>query len=200
MDKQAFLTALRSGLSGLPQDEIEERLTFYGEMIDDRMEEGLCEEEAVAAIGEVSEIVRQAVADTPLAKIAKERIRPKRRLKTWEIVLLALGSPIWLSLAIAAAAVLFAVIVSLWSVILSLWAVFVSLAVSAVAAVPTGAFFAVGGHGAAGLAMLSAGLVCAGLTILLFFGCMGAMKGILRLTKKITLWTKDRFIKKEDVQ
>lgn len=68
------------------------------------------------------------------------------------------------------------------------------------AAVPTGAFFAVGGHGAAGLAMLSAGLVCAGLTILLFFGCMGAMKGILRLTKKITLWTKDRFIKKEDVQ
>lgn len=200
MDKQAFLTALRSGLSGLPQDDIEERLTFYGEMIDDRMEEGLSEEEAVAAIGEVSEIVRQAVADTPLAKIAKERIRPKRRLKTWEIVLLALGSPIWLSLAIAAAAVLFAVIVSLWSVILSLWAVFASLAVSVVAAVPTGAFFAVGGHGAAGLAMLSAGLVCAGLTILLFFGCMGAMKGILRLTKKITLWTKDRFIKKEDVQ
>lgn len=200
MDKQAFLTALRSGLSGLPQDDIEERLTFYGEMIDDRMEEGLSEEEAVAAIGEVSEIVRQAVADTPLAKIAKERIRPKRRLKTWEIVLLALGSPIWLALAIAAAAVLFAVIVSLWSVILSLWAVFASLAVSAVAAVPTGAFFAVGGHGAAGLAMLSAGLVCAGLTILLFFGCMGAMKGILRLTKKITLWTKDRFIKKEDVQ
>lgn len=200
MDKQAFLTALRSGLSGLPQDDIEERLTFYGEMIDDRMEEGLSEEEAVAAIGEVSEIVRQAVADTPLAKIAKERIRPKRRLKTWEIVLLALGSPIWLSLAIVAAAVLFAVIVSLWSVILSLWAVFASLAVSAVAAVPTGAFFAMGGHGAAGLAMLSAGLVCAGLTILLFFGCMGAMKGILRLTKKITLWTKDRFIKKEDVQ
>ena len=200
MDKQAFLTALRSGLSGLPQDDIEERLTFYGEMIDDRMEEGLSEEEAVAAIGEVSEIVRQAVADTPLAKIAKERIRPKRRLKTWEIVLLALGSPIWLSLAIAAAAVLFAVIVSLWSIILSLWAVFASLAVSAVAAVPTGAFFAMGGHGAAGLAMLSAGLVCAGLTILLFFGCMGAMKGILRLTKKITLWTKDRFIKKEDVQ
>lgn len=200
MDKQAFLTALRSGLSGLPQDDIEERLTFYGEMIDDRMEEGLSEEEAVAAIGEVSEIARQAVADTPLAKIAKERIRPKRRLKTWEIVLLALGSPIWLSLAIAAAAILFAVIVSLWSVILSLWAVFASLAVSAVAAVPTGAFFAVGGHGAAGLAMLSAGLVCAGLTILLFFGCMGAMKGILRLTEKITLWTKDRFIKKEDVQ
>ena len=199
MNKQDFLAGLRSGLSGLPPEDIEERLTFYGEMIDDRMEEGLSEEEAVAAIGEVSEIVRQTVADTPLAKIAKERIRPKRRLKTGEIVLLALGSPIWLSLAIAAAAVLFAVIVSLWSVILSLWAVFASLAVSAVAAVPAGAFFAVGGHGASGLALLSAGLVCAGLTILLFFGCQGAMKGLLLLTKKLTLWTKNRFIKKEEV-
>ena len=45
MRKQEFLAQLRKALSGLPQDEIEERLTFYGEMIDDRMEEGLSEEE-----------------------------------------------------------------------------------------------------------------------------------------------------------
>ena len=104
MNKQEFLSVLRKGLSGLPQDDIEERLTFYSEMLDDRIEEGLSEEAAVAAIGDAEEVVRQAVADIPLAKIAKERIRPKRRLKAWEIVLLALGSPIWLSLGIAAAA------------------------------------------------------------------------------------------------
>ena len=97
MNKQEFLDGLRKGLSGLPQADIEERLTFYGEMLDDRIEEGLSEEEAVAAAGSVNEIVRQTVADIPLAKIAKERIKPKRRLKAWETVLLALGSPIWLS-------------------------------------------------------------------------------------------------------
>lgn len=78
MNKQEFLDGLRKGLSGLPQANIEERLTFYGEMLDDRIEEGLSEEEAVAAAGSVNEIVRQTVADIPLAKIAKERIKPKK--------------------------------------------------------------------------------------------------------------------------
>ena len=197
MNKSEFLGALRKGLHGLPQDDIEERLAFYGEMIDDRTEEGLSEEEAVSAVGAVNEIVAQTVADTPLAKIAKERIKPKRRLKAWEIVLIALGSPIWLSLAIAAAAVIFAVYVSLWAVIVSLWAVFVSLAVCAVGSVPMCIFFIAGGSGAQGLVTLSAGLVCAGLSILMFYGCKEVTKGILILTKKFAVWIKNCFMGKE---
>ena len=46
MNKREFLASLRNGLYGLPQDDIEERLGFYAEMIDDRMEEGLTEEQA----------------------------------------------------------------------------------------------------------------------------------------------------------
>ena len=38
MTKQKFLARLREGLRGLPEADIEERLTFYGEMLDDRME------------------------------------------------------------------------------------------------------------------------------------------------------------------
>ena len=56
MLKQEFLAQLRDALCGLPQRDIDERLTFYSEMIDDRMEEGLSEEEAVAAVGSVDEI------------------------------------------------------------------------------------------------------------------------------------------------
>ena len=92
MTKHEFLLSLQNRLSGLPQDDVEERLTFYCEMIEDRMEEGLSEEEAVSAIGSVDEIAAQIVADIPLAKIAKVKIRSKGRLKAWEIVLLVLGS------------------------------------------------------------------------------------------------------------
>ena len=46
MSKQEFLEQLRRGLSGLPREDIEERLKFYSEMLEDRMEEGLSEEEA----------------------------------------------------------------------------------------------------------------------------------------------------------
>ena len=38
MCKQDFLDELRAKLIGLPKQELEERLTFYSEMIDDRME------------------------------------------------------------------------------------------------------------------------------------------------------------------
>lgn len=198
MNKHDFLAQLRKGLSGLPQDDIEERLTFYGEMLDDRIEEGLSEEEAVSAIGDVEEIVRQAVADIPLAKIAKERIKPQRRLKAWEIVLLAIGSPIWLSLGVAAVAVILALYVSIWAIIVSLWAVFGAFAACAIVSLPECVIFAAHGSGASGLAILSAGIVCAGFSIMMFYGCKKATKGILMLTKRITIWVKNCFIKKEE--
>ena len=199
MSKHEFLTQLRKGLSGLPQDEVEERLTFYSEMIDDRMEEGLSEEEAVAGVGSVEEIVAQIVADTPFTKIAKERIKPKRQLSGGEILLLALGAPIWLSLGIAAFAVILSLYVSLWSVISSLWAVCASIVACAVGGVLACVVFILRGYTASGIAMLAAGIVCAGLSIFMFYGCKAATTGVVTLTKKIAIWIKNCFIKKEEV-
>ena len=167
-------------------------------MLDDQMEEGLSEEEAVAAVGPVDEIVRQIIADTPLAKLAKERMRPRRQLKAWEIVLLVLGSPLWLSLGLAAIAVIFAFYVLL-SVSVSLWAVFASLAVCAVGGLPAFAVL-IARSGAAALAILATGMVCAGLAIFLFFGCRAAAKGILTLTRRIASWLKHCFLRKEAAQ
>ena len=197
MHKQEFLAQLRRGLTGLPQGDISERLTFYSEMIDDRMEEGLTEVEAVAAIGSVDKIVSQIIADIPFSKIAKERIKPKRRLNTLEIILLVLGCPVWLSLAIAAIAVVISLYVSLWSIIISLWAVFVSLAASSLGGITACAIFIIRGSRYAGLAMLAAGIVLAGLSIFMLYGCKAATKGILLLTKKIAIGIKNCLIKKE---
>ena len=200
MNKQEFLVHLRKCLCGLPQSDIEERLNFYCEMIDDRMEEGLTEEEAVSAIGSVDEIVTQVIADTPLVRIAKERIKSKRRLNMGEIVLLVLGSPIWISLCISAFAVILSLYISLWAVIVSLWAVFASFAACFIGGVLACVFFAVGGNGASGLAILAAGIVCAGLSIFVFYGCKAATKGTLIFTKKIALRTKNCFVGKVELQ
>lgn len=197
MGKQEFLVQLRKGLSGLPQEDIEERLTFYSEMIDDRMEEGFTEEEAVVAVGSAQEIVAQVVAEIPFAKIAKERIKSRRQLRVGEIVLLALGSPIWLSLGIAVFAVILSLYISLWAVIISLWAVFASFAACSIGGVLACVDFTVGGNGASGLAMLAAGIVCAGLAIFMFYGCKAVTGGTLILTKKMAIWFKNCFIKKE---
>lgn len=200
MNKQDFLDKLRKKLSALPQDDIEERLNFYSEIIEDKIDEGLSEEDAVLEIGNVKEIASQIIAETPFTKLVKGKVKPKKQLKVWEIVLLILGSPIWLSLLIAVFAVIFSLYVSLWAVIISLWAVFVAV----VACVPYCIFscfvFAFNNSILSGFAMLGAGIVCIGLSMLLFCGCKSSTKATLLLSKKFALWIKNSFIKKEEVQ
>ena len=198
MDKHEFLAKLRNALAGLPEKDIEERLSFYSEMIDDRMEEGLSEEEAVAQIGSVEDIVAQIIADTPFTKLVKEKLKPKKRMKAWEIVLLVLGSPIWLALVISAFAVVLALYICLWAVIVSLWSVFGSLVGGGFGLMVAGIVIALGGEGLTGIAVLGAGCLCVGLSILAFYGCKMATKGTLLLTKKLAIWIKTGFAKKED--
>lgn len=195
MNKQEFLARLRNGLSGMPQDDIEERIIFYSEMIDDRMEEGLSETEAVGSIGTVDDVVSQILTDTPLTRLVKEKIKPERAMRSWEIVLLVLGFPVWLPLLIAAFAVILAVYIVVWSAVISLWAVEMSFWAGALGGVVLA--FTAQVNGLRGIVMLSIGLCCAGLSIFLFFGCKAVTKGILQLTKRAALWFKSLFVGKE---
>ena len=200
MNKQEFLSGLRNALSGLPQDDIEERLSFYSEMIDDRMEEGLTEEEAVAGLGPVEEVIGQIAAETPLVKLVKERVKPKRALRAWEIVLLVLGSPIWFSLLIAAAAVLFSLYVTVWAVLISLWAVDLSLAAGALAGLAGGVLFLLKGRLLPACCSLGAALLCAGLAILMFFLCLWLSKALVKGTGKFFVGLKARLMRKEKTE
>lgn len=197
MTKLEFLEELKKGLSGLPQEDIDERIDFYSEMIDDKIEEGILEAEAVASIGNVQDIVSQIVAEAPIFKLVKERVKPKTKLKPLEIVLLAVGSPIWFSLLVAFLAVVLSLYISLWAVIISLWAVFVSLIASSFAGLVGGAVLSLTGNGASGLALMGVSLVVLGVGILFFFACKAATKGAVILTKKMILWFKNALLRKE---
>lgn len=197
MKRLEFLLQLRERLSCLPQDDMEERLTFYNEMIDDLLEEGLSEQEAVAQIGNVNEIASQILQDTPLSTLVKERIKPKQRMKPWQIVLLAVGSPLWFSLLMAALAVGICLYTVLWVLVICLWAVFAAVAACALGGMVGGGIFAASGNRLAGIATIGAAIVCAGVSIFLFCGCKAATKGAARLTGKIISATKRCFMKKE---
>ena len=180
MTKLDFIFQLHKKLANLPQNEVEERLTFYIEMIEDRMEEGLLEEDAVSAVGTVDEIAAQIVKE--LSPTLPQQVHKSRR-SAGEILLLILGSPIWLSLMISAFAVVLSLYISLWAIIISLWAVFGGLAASAFGAIAGGGYLALGGFPAVGIFLIATGLVCAGLSIFLFFGCKYATFGAVWLTK-----------------
>ncbi|MBQ9735958.1 MAG: DUF1700 domain-containing protein [Clostridia bacterium] len=196
MNKSVFLSMLREKLSGLPEEDRNERLAFFSESIDDRVEEGLSEEEAVAALGTVEEIATQVIADTPLVTIVRKKLTPKKRLRGWEILLLVLGSPVWLSLGVALAAVALSLYATLFAVIVSLWAVFVSLLGGALGGVLGGATVALSQEMLPGLALVGAGVLAAGLSVFVFFGCKAATRGICALTKTIGFKTKRSLTRK----
>ena len=200
MNKEQFITELKNGLSGLPQTDIDERIVFYGEMIDDRMEEGMSEAEAVYGIGSVEEIVSQTISEVPLTKIVKKRITPNRSLQTWEIVLIVLGLPLWLPLLLAALAVILALYAVIWSLILSLWAVELSMIACALSGMAAAVVHWFHGDILPGFAMLGVAFLFGGISIFGFFGCLAATKGILILTKKAMLSIKSRFIRKESAR
>ena len=199
MTKLEFIMSLNEKLDGMPKDELIERLEFYTEMIDDRIEEGLSEEEAVDDIGSVDEIASQIIADIPLAKIVKNKIKPKRRLGAWEIVLLSVGSPIWISLIVALLAIIISVCVSFWSVVISLWSVFVSFAACSFAGVVFGVLYIVLGKVFFGIALVAATMVLAGFSIFAFFGCKYLTRWAAWLTKRFFILIKKCFAKKEGV-
>ena len=196
MSKQEFLNKLRKGLSWLPNNEIEERLLFYGEIIDDYIENGLLEEEAVLKVGSVDKIVKQVIEETSFIKIAKQRIKPKEKQNAVQIILLVLGSPIWISLIIAFFAVVISLYASLWAVVVSLWAVEISFIAGVVGGMLASIVFAVSGYVSSSLAMLSAGLVCAGLSIFAFYGLKIVTNFAITLSKKFVMFIKNCFIKK----
>lgn len=197
MTKIKFLLELNGRLSGLPKNAVEERLGFYSEMIEDRIEDGLSEEEAVAAVGSIDEIAEQITADIPLTRIVKDNINQKSRLRPWEITLIVLGFPIWLSLLVAAVSVIVSLYAVLWSVVVSLWAVFITFTGTSLGALAYCAAHIFTAHPLSGAAMLGAALVCAGFSILSFCGCKSVTKGVVALTKKIAIRIKKCFIKKE---
>jgi uncharacterized membrane protein len=194
MNKERFLIELASALVGLPEDDIEKTLEFYSEMIDDRIEEGLTEEAAVAAVGAIDEIRTQIIKDTPLPKLIKEKVKRKRSLNGLEITLLIVGFPIWFPLLAAAASVVFSVYVTLWSLIIVLFAVEISFAACAFAGIVAAPLFFSLGNIPSALFLLGCGLFLAGLSVLWVFVCKWGVRGILWLTR---VFFKSLFVGKE---
>ena len=197
MDKKEFLSALEARLAGLPEADLQASLDFYAEMLDDLTEGGMTEQEAVASLGSVDTIAQEILMDTPLPKLIKAKMKPKRRMRAWEIVLIAVGSPVWLPILIALFAVALAVYVTLWAVVLSLYAADLAFAVSAPAGIVAAILLFVQGEAAGGLLFLGAGLVLAGLTILWLLLCNLTAKGTWQLGKLTLRGIKACFVRKK---
>lgn len=72
MTREQFLKQLRSALSGMKAEELEGVISYYDEMLDDRMEAGMSEEAAVSAMEPVQVIAARVLSEADLTAAAPE--------------------------------------------------------------------------------------------------------------------------------
>ena len=176
MTKIEFLEKLEKLLAGLPRCDVDSSVEYWGEMIEDKIEEGMSEEEAVEAVGTPERIAEDILRESPVQKTVEVEEKPKKRYGGGEITLLILGFTLWFPLLIAALAVVFALVVALWSV-------FVSLAVSALACFVVSIIGILTGQFLHSLAVLAASLITGGLAMFVLIACMDVTRGMWWLTK-----------------
>ena len=192
MNKTEFIEQLKKALTGLSEEDIRKSTDYYEEMIEDRMEDGISEEEAVNGLGSIESIREQILIDTPISKIVKEKIKPKRALRGWEIALLIIDSPVWVPVTAALIIVALVIYLCFWIVILCLYVCDFAVFFSGFAAI-IATFLQKNGF-STGLLYCGGGIALIGAAILLFFGFTEIAKGMLFVSKKIALGIKKLFV------
>lgn len=197
MSKTEFLAALRTALGKLPEQEIRASLDFYAEVIDDRVEDGATEEEAVAALGDVNAIAAQIIAETP--PIPKAVAKMKTSSRTANIVLAVVLSPIWVPLALAFAVCVAAIYLSLWMAVAALWLCVACLLLCGPIGIIGLVWCLATGFPLTGLWLLGCGLAGSGLGLFALLGMKTVSRGLVQLTGMFARSVKSLFVKRPDL-
>lgn len=190
MTKQEFLAALEQRLQAIPDDERKRTIAYYDESIDDRMEDGMTEEEAVDSLESIDTIVQRIMKDTPLKTIVKTKVERKKKLETWQILLIIFTCPFWFPIGIGGVSVMFGLCMAVIGVSIGLFATVLGLCGGGVAAVVGGILTCVSRGPAYGLMMMGAGFCCVGAGIFILLGSIALVKGVVFLIKKFIQWLK----------
>ena len=185
MTRDEFLGRLGELLACLPAEQVEETKAFYAEAIADRMEDGMSEEEAVAAMGTPGEVAEATLDDLPA--VPRAIVRTRRRSTTLLWVLTIVGSPVWVPLLAAFAAVAVTVYICIWLLALCVWIVAAALGGVGVVELLLAVSGVTIGHFPYALASAGVGLGLVGVALFVGAGAWAASKQIARLS---ALWAR----------
>ncbi len=184
MSKEEFLSTLKAELEKQNLGNVENMLQFYDEMICDRMEDGMTEEEATASLGPIQNIVKEVVWEKPVTTLVKEKVQQSKakadergKGAIW-IVLAVLGFPIWLPIAVVIMICFLVICLLYWILVLTIAIVAASIPLSAVTCL-LGTVLLLFGAAPPSSVLIGAGgaLALGSLSFLLYKPCLLFFKG-----------------------
>ncbi len=194
MNKEEFIESLRSRLGEIPPEELERSVEYYSEMIDDRIEDGMTEEEAVAQIGSVDDAVSQVLSGISLPKLIKNKASKHRNSSALQTLLAVMAFPVWFPLLITAIVLFITFFVLIIALVIVLFSIPFSFGISAIAALIGCVILLFTAQGTTASILLGGGLVCLGLFLFMCPVFSGTVKGVFRMSKRFVLWVKSLFI------
>ena len=201
MTKSEFLEELKRRLSKLPDYEIEKTVSFYAECIDDRIEEGMTEKEAVSALGSIDDIVNEILIDTPLPSLVQNKIKESHKTsknRTLWMILAICGFPFWFMIGLFLLIMILTVYITIWSVIIALFAIVFSFAAGGISGLISGVITCFTKGPAVGFSIIGISMICIGLFLLLIKPLFWICKQLMKLTGVFLRKIKSLFIKKKE--
>ncbi len=199
MNKSEFLGELANRLEHLPDQEIGKIISYYEEIIDDRIEDGMTEEVSIKSLGSLDDIVTTIENEIPITSIVKDKVIKKVE-KSSKGVLLAftiIGAPLWLPLLLAAVCIVISLVIAGWGIYAGGVVGYVSLAIIAVTGVGIGfiRIFTIGFT--TGIAYMGVGIISAGMMMLLFYPCVWITRQWVKLNALPFRKLRQRLVRKE---
>ena len=186
MTKQEFLSILKQELDCFPRAEQRKTITYYEELIEDRMEDGMTEEEAVEGIGNPRVLAEEIINDN-LELMVQQKLPMSRGMKVGIGILLILGSPLWASLLAAGFLCILSVYIIVWVLPLIGASLVVAFGLSGIYGVISFPFALMDGI-TIGIVHLGIGICSIGLTILCTLTTAWLSKKIIMITARFTKW------------
>lgn len=199
MTRLKFNEILRKRLNGIPKDDIDKTLEYYNEILSDKIDDGMSEEEAIKSLGTIDEIVKITLSEISFPKLIKEKLGLNKKLKTWQIILLASTFYIWIPVSITLFAVALALYISLWSGVIAVGAVGVASIACAPVVLIFGLIDIFTGNIASGVLFIGFSLLFVGVSILLGILTKQFALLMVKVCKKLIIKIKSLFIKRGDL-
>lgn len=171
-------------------------MAFYDEMILDRMEEGMSEEEAVATLDAPGVVAEAILDDLPAVPRAMAKTRRKSRVLLW--VLVILGFPVWGALLAAAAITVMSFYAVVWIFVAVVWGISAMLVLACPVFVLLAVCGVITGHPAYTLAQFGASLVALGIGLLLVRAAYELTRGVALLSAAVVRRAVSPFVKRRD--
>ena len=198
MNKELFLVKLSQKLSSLPTKDIDKAIEYYSEIIADRIEDGISEENAVNELGNIDEIADSILNTQEDVKhfhfekvigepVYQEQEHKKTNLTTTQIILIIILFPIWFPILITVFSVL-------WSLVIAYFAIIIFSCFATFSGLISALMLFINGSISGGFINIASSFIAIGLALILVVWAKQVLYFGINNTKKIYYWIKNKLM------